>query len=71
MYVFAFVYDGKHRAIDRGYYELTWGSGKPQTIEAEKSIVQEIKAEADSIAKDSNYVSIGEKLQQVTSDIKK
>ena len=71
MYVFAFVYDGKHRAIDRGYYELTWGSGKPQTLEAEKSIVEEIKAEADSIAKDSNYVSIGEKLQQVTSDIVK
>ena len=71
MYVFAFVYDGKHRAIDRGYYELTWGSGKPQTLEAEKSIVEEIKAEADSIAKDSNYVSIGEKLQQATSDIDK
>ena len=49
MYVFAFLYDGVHRPIDQGYYEIVWGSGEPQTVEAEKFIKMQIEAEADVV----------------------
>ena len=62
MYVFAFLYDGKHRPIDRGYYEIVWGTGKPQTVEAEKFIQMEIAAEQDSLQMDSSYTSVGERV---------
>ncbi len=62
MFVFAFLYDGAHRPIDRGYYELVWGTGLPQTVEAEKFIQEEIAAEADSIRRDSTYKSVAAKL---------
>ena len=62
MYVFAFLYDGMHRPIDRGYYELVWGSGEPQTVEAEKYIKMQFEAEADSLRKDSTYETIGERV---------
>ena len=62
MYVFAFLYDGKHRPIDRGYYEIVWGTGKPQTVEAEKFIQMEIAAEKDSLQMDSSYTSVGERV---------
>ena len=65
MYVFAFLYDGAHRSIDRGYYELVWGTGKPQTTEAEKYIQMEIAAEEDSLRVDSNYETIGDKVLKV------
>ena len=62
MYVFAFLYDGMHRPIDRGYYELVWGSGEPQTVEAEKYIKMQIDAEADSLRIDSTYETISERV---------
>jgi hypothetical protein len=62
MYVFAFLYDGAHRPIDQGYYEIVWGSGEPQTVEAEKYIKMQFEAEADSLRKDSTYETIGERV---------
>ena len=38
MYVLAYIYDGARRQIDCGYYEIVWGSGKPQTVEVEAEI---------------------------------
>ena len=64
MYIFAFLYDGAHRPIDRGYYEIVWGTGKPQTVEAEKYIQLEIAAERDSLQRDSSYTPLGEKILQ-------
>ena len=62
MYVFAFLYDGVHRPMDQGYYEIVWGSGEPQTVEAEKFIKMQIEAEADSLRKDSTYETISERV---------
>ena len=62
MYVFAFLYDGVHRPIDQGYYEIVWGSGEPQTVEAEKFIKMQIEAEADSLRKDSTYETLSERI---------
>ncbi len=62
MYLFAFLYDGAHRPIDQGYYELVWGSGEPQTVEAEKFIKMQIEAEADSLRMDSTYETISERV---------
>ena len=62
MYVFAFLYDAVHRPIDRGYYELVWGDGEAQTVEAEKYIQQEIAAEEDSLQLDSTFETIGDKV---------
>ena len=66
MYVFAFLYDGVHRPIDRGYYELVWGSGEPQTVEAEKYILKQIEAEEDSLRIDSTYETISDKILKST-----
>ena len=38
MYVLAYIYDGARRQIDCGYYEIVWGSGRPQTVEVEAEI---------------------------------
>lgn len=65
MYVFAFLYDGAHRPLDRGYYELVWGTGTPETLEAEESIRQEIAAEKDSIRLDSTYKTVAERLLEM------
>lgn len=65
MYVFAFLYDGAHRPLDRGYYELVWGDGEAQTVEAEEHIRQEIAAEADTIRLDPTYKSAGERLLEI------
>ena len=65
MYVFAFLYDGVHRPLDRGYYELVWGSGEPQTVEAEKYIQMQIAADQDSLRIDSTYETISEKILRV------
>ena len=62
VYIFAFLYDNLHRPIDRGFYELVWGEGEAQTIEAEKYIQKEIAAEQDSLSKDSTYETIAEKI---------
>lgn len=62
MYLFAFLYDGAHRPLDQGYYELVWGSGEPQTVEAEKYIKMQIEAEADSLRIDSTYETISERV---------
>ena len=62
MYVFAFLYEGAHRPIDQGYDEIVWGSGEPQTVEAEKYIKMQFEAEADSLRKDSTYETIGERV---------
>ncbi len=56
MYVWAFIYDGAHRPIDRGYYEIVWGNGKPQTVEVEaviKKAWEEEQKEAEKSRKDS------------------
>lgn len=70
MYVFAFLYDGDHRPLDRGYYEIVWGTGTPETIEAEKSIRQEIAAEKDSVRLDSTYKTVGERLLEQNDSVK-
>ena len=70
VFVFAFLYDGAHRPIDRGYYELVWGTGEAQTAEAEKYIQKEIAAEQDSILLDSTYKTVGERLLEVNDSVK-
>ncbi len=70
MYVFAFLYDGAHRPLDRGYYELVWGNGKPKTTEAEKFILQEIAAEQDSLRADSTYRTIADILLEENDSVK-
>ncbi len=70
MYVFAFLYDGAHRPLDRGYYELVWGTGEAQTIIAEQSILREIEAEQDSLALDSAFKTPGERLLEETDSVK-
>ena len=69
VFVFAFLYDGAHRPIDRGYYELVWGTGQPQTAEAEKYIQKEIAAEQDSILLDSTYKTMGERVLELTDSV--
>jgi spore maturation protein SpmB len=61
-YIFAFLYDNTHRSIDRGFYELVWGNGEAETIEAEKYIQKEIEAEQDSLRLDSTYQTIADKI---------
>ena len=70
VFVFAFLYDGAHRPIDRGYYELVWGTGEAQTAEAEKYIQKEIAAEQDSVLLDSTYKTVGERLLEVNDSVK-
>ena len=70
VFVFAFLYDGAHRPIDRGYYELVWGTGEAQTAEAEKYIQKEIAAEQDSILLDSTYKTVGERVLEVNDSVK-
>ena len=70
MYVFAFLYDGKHRPIDRGYYELVWGDGVPHTVEAEAYIQREIAAEQDSLRMDSTYKTMGERVLETPDSLK-
>ncbi len=70
VFVFAFLYDGAHRPIDRGYYELVWGTGEAQTTEAEKYIQKEIAAEQDSVLLDSTYKTVGERLLEVNDSVK-
>jgi hypothetical protein len=70
MYVFAFLYDGKHRPIDRGYYELVWGDGVPHTVEAEAYIQREIAAEQDSLRMDSTYKTMGERVLETPDSVK-
>lgn len=70
MFVFAFLYDGAHRPLDRGYYELVWGTGKAQTTEAEQFILQEIAAEQDSLRADSTYKTIADILLEETDSVK-
>lgn len=70
MFVFAFLYDGAHRPLDRGYYELVWGTGEAQTLEAEESIRREIAAEADSVRLDSTYKTVGERVLEVNDSVK-
>lgn len=69
MFVFAFLYDGAHRPLDRGYYELVWGTGKPETLEAEKFIQREIAAEEDSIRMDSTYKTVAEILLETNDSV--
>ena len=69
-YIFAFLYDNSHRPIDRGFYELVWGSGEAETVEAEKYIQQEIAAEQDSIRLDSTYKTMGERVLEVADSVK-
>ena len=69
-YIFAFLYDNAHRPIDRGFYELVWGSGEAETVEAEKYIQQEIAAEQDSIRLDSTYKTMGERVLEVADSVK-
>ena len=68
-YIFAFLYDNAHRPIDRGFYELVWGSGEAETVEAEKYIQQEIAAEQDSIRLDSTYKTMGERVLELTDSV--
>ena len=70
MFVFAFLYDGAHRPLDRGYYELVWGNGTPQTVEAEKYIQREIEAEKDSLLHDSTYKTVAERVLEVNDTVK-
>ena len=70
VFVFAFLYDGAHRPLDRGYYELVWGTGEAQTTEAEKYIQKEIAAEQDSILLDSTYKTIGERVLEQNDSVK-
>ena len=70
MFVFAFLYDGAHRPLDRGYYELVWGDGAPATTEVEILIQQEIAAEQDSVQRDSTYKTIGERVREVNDSVK-
>lgn len=70
VFVFAFLYDGAHRPLDRGYYELVWGTGEAQTAEAEKYIQKEIAAEQDSILLDSTYKTIGERVLEQNDSVK-
>lgn len=70
MFVFAFLYDGAHRPLDRGYYELVWGTGTAQTMEAEQFILQEIAAEQDSLRADSTYKTIADILLEETDSVK-
>lgn len=70
MFVFAFLYDGAHRPLDRGYYELVWGDGSPATAEVEKLIQEEIEAEKDSVQRDSTYKTIGERVLEVNDSVK-
>ena len=70
VFVFAFLYDGAHRPLDRGYYELVWGTGEAQTTEAEKYIQKEIAAEQDSILLDSTYKTIGERVLEQNDTVK-
>ena len=70
MFVFAFLYDGAHRPLDRGYYELVWGDGTPQTVEAEKFIQREIEAEKDSLLHDSTYKTVAERVLEVNDTVK-
>lgn len=51
-YIFTFLYDGARRQVDRGYYEITWGGRKRQTVEAEKGIQAEIAAEKEAEKED-------------------
>lgn len=68
-YIFAFLYDNAHRPIDRGFYELVWGNGEAETVEAEKYIQQEIAAEQDSIRLDSTYKTMGERVLELTDSV--
>ena len=70
MIVFAFLYDGTHRPLDRGYYELVWGNARPKTMEFEKYIRQEIAAEQDSLRANPNYKTIGERLLETNDSVK-
>lgn len=70
MVVFAFLYDGAHRPLDRGYYELVWGNAKPKTTEFEKFIQQEIAAEQDSLRANPNYKTVGERLLEENDSVK-
>ena len=70
MFVFAFLYDGAHRPLDRGYYELVWGNGTPQTVEAEKYIQREIEAEKDSLLHDSTYKTVAERVLEISGSVK-
>lgn len=65
LYMFAYIYDGERRQLTRGYYEVVWGGAERQTAEAEKMIMEEMKAErieaihaADSIRQEQLVDSI-------------
>lgn len=70
MIVFAFLYDGAHRPLDRGYYELVWGNASPKSVEVEKFIQEEIAAEQDSLRANPNYKTIGERLLETNDSVK-
>lgn len=70
MFVFAFLYDGAHRPLDRGYYELVWGDATPQTEEVEKFIQDEIAAEEDSLLVNPDYKTIGERVLETNDSVK-
>lgn len=68
--VFAFLYDGAHRPLDRGYYELVWGNATPKSEEVEKFIREEIAAEQDSLRANPAYKTIGERLLETNDSVK-